>query len=69
MKIKQSTVKRAIKNDTEQNHREHQQEVERLTAKLEAQNQEIEFKINAQIEDINEINQVKEMDKLDIWGI
>ena len=69
MKIKQSTVKRAIENDTEQNHREHQQEVERLTAKLEAQNQEIEFKTDARVEDINKLDQVKEMDKLDVWGI
>ena len=69
IKMKQSTVKRANENDAERNHRKHQQEVERLTAELEAQNEEIEFKTNARIEDINELDQVKEMDKMDIWGI
>ena len=69
MKIEQSTAKRAIENDAEQNHRKHQKEVERLTTELEAQNQEIKFKIDARIEDINAMDQVKEMDKMDIWGI
>ena len=67
--MEQSTVKRANENDAEQNHRKHQKEVERLTAELEAQNQEIKFKIDARIEDINAMDQVQEMDKMDIWGI
>ena len=69
MKIEQSTVKRASENDADQNHRQHQREVERLTAVLEAQNQKINHKIDARTEDINAMDQVKKMDKMDVWGI
>ena len=61
-------VKIAIAREVERGEREHQREVDKLRAEVDAKNIALQHKIESREEDINKMDPIKTLDSMDAWG-